>query len=197
MILVGNVSYTEADGTSIPDFFAALAKSGSVLHRGATPNACDREQVLIITIHAQIIVHSRFENIFQTELVTQGSQFSHGNVQPHLLQEKEMWRKNGLNDPAVEMRINQLLGNSMMRKRWRRTRLATVAADMGALVKKERINVEEQMYGEQATGLTGLEIKCYGVRDEREGWPCIRIFRAVVRWVNRTEVGRDVCGRVV
>jgi hypothetical protein len=70
MILVGNVSYTEADGTSIPDLFAALAKSGSVLHRGATPNACDREQVLIMIIHAQIIGHSRFEDIFQTELVT-------------------------------------------------------------------------------------------------------------------------------
>jgi hypothetical protein len=40
---------------------------------------------------------------------------------------------------------------------------------MGALVKKERINVEEQMYGEQATGRTGVKIKCNGVRDEREG----------------------------
>ena len=117
MILVGNVSYTEADGTSIPDFFAALAKSGSVLHRGATPNACDREQVLIIIIHAQIIVHSRFEDILQTELVTQGSQLNHRNVQSHLLQEKEMRRENCLNDPAVEMRINQLLGNSTMWKR--------------------------------------------------------------------------------
>src|ERR1700722_18705633 len=116
MALVGNVSYTEADGTSIPDCFAALAKSGSVLHRGATPNACDREQVLIIIIHAQIIVCSRFEDTFQTELVTQRSQLSHGNVQPHLLQEKEMRRKDRLNDPAVEMRINQLLSNSMMRK---------------------------------------------------------------------------------
>jgi hypothetical protein len=117
MILVGNISYTEADGTSIPDLFAALAKSGPILHRGATPNACDREQVLIIIIHAQIIVHGRFEDMFQTELVTQRSQLSHGNVQPHLLQEKEMRRKDRLNDPAAEMRINQLLGNSMMRKR--------------------------------------------------------------------------------
>jgi hypothetical protein len=38
-------------------------------------------------------------------------------VQLHLLQEKKMRREDRLNDPAVEMRINQLLGNSMMRKR--------------------------------------------------------------------------------
>jgi hypothetical protein len=191
------IVHAQADGTSISNLPAALAHPGAVLHRRSTSDACDREGVRVVIGHAGIVAYGRLEDTLKAEFLTKVPQFCHWNVKPHLLQEEEMRSEDTLDDSAAEMRVKQLLGDSAVWKLCRRTMAGIVTVGMRALGEEERINMHEQMCGELATGLAGLEVKCNGVRYEGERRPCIRRFRAVGGRVNRPEVRGDEVRRVV
>jgi hypothetical protein len=106
----------QADGASISDLSTAPAHPGAVLHRRSTSNASDREGAGIVIGPAGIVVDCELEDTPKAKFMADVPQLCHGNIKPHLLQKEEMRCEDSLNDPVPVMRIEQLLGHSVMRE---------------------------------------------------------------------------------